>query len=436
MNRKGIFKILAIVVLSFMFVNLVGQSKTKAYYSGHALAYNNNIFITSTNTGYLEVFKYEPGKTDLKNIIKLKPVQESGMISTDFNSAVLSEEGGQLYVYASSGNRLYKYLINNDEAFLANKTIDNTWDWYGRLDKVGGKVVSLGTKTVKIWNSDLQAIDSYKISNASNPHNLRLSTDGKFIFNIKGSELSIFDRTSRRIVKTINLYSSNVSGNRRLAYDEAANMIYVIDDGALNQFSTDGDIYKSLRHDSGFGYDSVLSADNQFIYVSNGSSIAKLKKSNFKFVTALENIDLGIANSWAMGINRVDTSLGEYLVVFNNSNILLLNPNMKFTASYKSIEQDNQPSIIKPKENLSISLDKMNGAAYSNVMVSGGGYWPNEELEIWIGDKNYQSFTDEYGRYVKTVTVPATKADRIDIKALGKNSKLSYSISFKVDQVK
>ena len=407
-----------------------GSSKSGAYYAGDAFQFNHQLYVATANSGSAEIFRLN-GKA-LEPLVKFKPVKEAGMMTDSFNDVVLNEETGRLYAYASSGNVIYKYdLADLHAPSLVAKVASTNWDWYGRLDRADGHVVTVGSKGVKIWSEDLRVLDSFDVVNNTNPYNVRLSNDGKFIFNVKGNTLEIFDRQFRRVIRTADLVVNSASGNRRVAYDAKANMAYLIDDQSLKQIGLTGDIYKSLKHDSRFGYDAALSADGSYLYISNGTSVAKLNQRNFQFVSAFENRDLKLDGAWAMGINPVMTDEGEWLVVFNNSSIIVLDNNMGLVATAKAGSAEAKALV---KDRLSLSVDRPHGKIYSDVGVHGTGFWPNEKVLLYFADRAYTAIADKDGRFFRVLSVPSVSAERVDIKAIGTSSQASYSLGFTIDR--
>ncbi|RLC38056.1 hypothetical protein DRH27_03185, partial [Candidatus Falkowbacteria bacterium] len=66
----------------------------------------------------------------------------------------------------------------------------------------------------------------------------------------------------------------------------------------------------------------------------------------------------------------------------------------------------------------------------SYVILNGGGFNSNEELEILFVDDKYYAKTDEKGRFSINLQVFPAKPGLTDIKVSGLISGLTYSISF------
>ena len=430
MNKKWfiVSLILTVAVIGGWLLK-AGQSKTKSYYSGDAIEYNGQLVIGSANTGSLEIFKFVDGK--LINAVKLAAPLDAEVRSHTYNDVVFNQEGGQLYVYASAGSTLYKYDFSDlSNLSLINSVRDTTWDWLGHLDKGEGRIISAGSKATKILNYDLQVVDSFPVVNASNPYNVRLA--GRFIFNFNGVNLDIFDRDWRQIKNSLPVTANIATGNKQVYFDAPANMLYVLDDARLARMNPDGDVYKTLSHDSRFGYDVVPSAiDNNYIYIANGNSVAKLNKNDFTFAAGFENRDLKISSSWAMGLKLVPTAKGEVLVVFNNSNILVLDKNLKPLATVLATEDEARPQSL---EALSLTVNQGSGQVWDEITVNGSGFQPGEDITLAFAEVNYQAQADDSGRFSAAVLVPASAQGQgtVVIKAQGQKSNLTYSTTFNV----
>jgi hypothetical protein len=430
MNKK--FLILSVLFVALM-VGVVymnyASTKTKSYYSGDAIQYHGELVIASANTGSLEVFKFVDGK--LANVVK-QPAPVDGQVrSSTYNDVLFNIEEGSLYIYASSGSTLYKYDFSNLETIsLVNSSRDNTWDWLGGLDLINGRIVTSGSKAIKLWNTDLQVVDSYKFYNQTNPYNVRLGADGNFIYSANGSKIQIFDRDFRSVVRELDINANISTGNRKL-YNED-NLLYVMDDQALTKMSTTGDVFRTIKHDSKFGYDVVPSKDGRSLYASYGSTVIKINKNDFSSLAKFTDSKLKVANSWAMGLKLVPTIKGEVLVVFNSSNILVLDNGLRPYAMVLATEDE---GYTQPSESMSIKTSKNAGAPLSEIMVSGSGFGSNEDMTVSFAGTNYQTKADSKGNFSAAVIVPSGFKDlsRVDIKASGLISGRNYSMAFTID---
>lgn len=170
------------------------ETRLRSYYSGDVIEYNGYVVVATTNSGALELFKWREGENFIK-IASLKSVNERFATFTDYYSTVLHVEDGDLFVYAVDGQQIHKYAVEDlKRVKLINKAQDAMWDWFGSLTIVDDRVASTGSKGIKIWNRDLQVIDSYQIPlTADNSFNVTTAGSKKYLFNVADSKVSILD---------------------------------------------------------------------------------------------------------------------------------------------------------------------------------------------------------------------------------------------------
>ena len=130
-------------------------------------------------------------------------------------------------------------------------------------------------------------------------------------------------------------------------------------------------------------------------------------------------------------MNVVADDAGDKIVVFNGSNILVLDQNMNTIATYMSTEKETRPS-----EPLSLSLDKSAALPGAQVAISGTGFGLNETLKIEFNKVLVAEVqADESGSFDTTITTPTLTVIgplNTDIKVTGKTSGLTYSTSFRI----
>ncbi len=414
----------AICLIAVLFVTNNGQSKLKSYYSGDAVSFNNNLYISSTNSDSLEVFKLEG--TELKRLVKVRPFDARFNKNGNFYDSKLSVENGRLIIYAIGDYTLYKYELTGDNQLSLISSNKNTyWEWYNRVDKFGDNIVTISQKSVKVWNADLQVIVSYDIANYDTPYNIRAYND-QYILNVQDGYLNVFDRNTNTKVANIALNYKNKVGNRQ-AYQDENGDLFVIDDYYAKKFSLDGRLLGSFKHLDYDGYDMAASGDNNYIYFSNGAGVVKLDKQTMRDTDYRWSTSLGGARGWAMGLKVVSNN-GDKVVIFNNSNILVLNDTLNKVASFEATEEAEETST----ENLFLRLDHTTGAPNATIILNGGGYFPNEDLTIDFTGTKTKTKTDSRGRFNQSLVVPEKAAKAVDIKVDGESSKLTYSISFKI----
>ena len=139
---KKILFLVIIPLLAILVFTHNGQSKTKSYYSGDAINFNDELYISSANSGNIEVFKLENDTINL--IAKVRNFNGRFNRYDDFSDSKFSVENNRLFVYTTSGFSLYKYEVINDHDLVLTASQQNTyWEWYNRVDKFGDNIVTI-----------------------------------------------------------------------------------------------------------------------------------------------------------------------------------------------------------------------------------------------------------------------------------------------------
>jgi len=312
---KRLLIITAVVAIAVLAFTHFSQSQIKSYYSGDAVNFNNQLYVASTNSGSLEVFRLEDNK--LKRLSSLKTFDPRFGRYDDFYDVKLSQEDGKLFAYAVSGFSLYKYEVVGDKLTLIDSRKNTYWEWYNRVDKFDDQIVTISEKGIKFWNTDIMdVIDSLPVTNVSAPYNVRSSNNG-YILNVDNDQLKVYNQGTRTNQSTIALNYKTETGNRQAYQDEDLNL-YAVDDYYAKKFDLDGRLLYSFRHLDYPGYDITASGHTDYIYFSNGLGIVKLKKDDMSLVAHRNTTGLGGPRGWAMGL-KVAYVGGDKLVVFNNS---------------------------------------------------------------------------------------------------------------------
>lgn len=417
--------VILVSVATLFFLVTPGKSRLKSYYSGDAISYQNNVYVATTNTGSLEIFKLNGSSLDL--VAKAKPYNYRFNNYGDFYDVKLVVESNHLYAYVVSNYTLYKYELKGKTLNLVKENKNTYWEWYNRVDKFGDDIVTVSAKGIKIFSSDLELIVAHDFNNANAPYNLS-GTNPRFYLSVNetDSTVEVYDREARTIISRIPLNFKYDKGNRR-AYQDVNSNIYVVDDYYAKKFDVSGKLLGSFRHLDFQGFDISGTGHTDYVYFTNGVGIVKLDK-NMKEVDYAWTGNLGAYGGWAMGLETVYNS-GEKIIIFNNTNILVLDDKLnKIAVALASEEADDTPV-----ENLYLKLDKNRAAVNSDVMVSGGGYFPYEQLTITFGKDRITSVSDANGRFSSIIKVPQLRAGMHDIKVEGVESSLHYSISFQVE---
>ena len=226
MKKIIIFSVVLVSLISIFFIVKPGESITQSYYSGDAISYQNNVYIVTTNTGSLEIFKL--ADKELVPLTKIRPYNSLFNSYGKFFDAKFSTEDDHLYVYAVSNYTIYKYEIIGTNFELVKKTTNSFWEWHNRVDKIGDKLITISAKGVKVYNTDLESIVAYDFKNINAPYNI--SGNDQFLLSVDEEEsaLLIYDINKDSIITKIPLNFKFEKGNRR-AYQDLNNNIYVVD---------------------------------------------------------------------------------------------------------------------------------------------------------------------------------------------------------------
>ena len=430
-NYMKKLKIVTLICLSLTLIFAVwqsdAQSRTKVYYSGDAVTFNNNLIFATVNTGTLELFSLEGQKIVRTAMFKPKFVRlPKG--SENFHDLQFDVNNGRLYLYLVNGTYLYKFDVSNPYSpKLLEKIRDNAWDWFMQLDKTDDYLVTIGTNGIKYWNNDLQVINSYDLEYQKH-ENISFSPNGALIFNIVDNTIEVYD-TVQRELKTSIWFKAKEEALRGLYYDPFRAEIYIADDIALKVFDLNGKELRRFEHTSDYAYDVEVSSMSNSVYFSDGVGIVRNDKNSLEAIDWKYTSEIGSGkNAWAMDIEVVGDNTGDKVVVFNNSEILVMDSELELIDYFKSSDIDHSPI-----EALNIRLDKNHGLPGDYVVVSGGGFAMNEEILVQMGKEEWLTSSDSNGRFKRTINVVDIKPQMTDIKVDGVQSGLSYSISFKIN---
>ncbi len=427
MKKQFMTAIVFVSLVALFLVVTPGRSRLKSYYSGDAISYNGKVYIASTNSGSLEVFLLDDNKLDL--VAKTKAYNARFNNYDDYFDVKLNIENNRLYAYTVSHYTLYKYELNGSTLNLVQKNTNTYWEWYNRVDKFGNDIVTVSAKGIKVFNNNLELVVAHDFKNLEAPYNIS-GSNSRFYINVNESDnkIEVYDRESRTIVNSFPVNFKFDKGNRR-AYQDAAGYIYVVDDYYTKKFDVSGKLLAHFEHLDFQGFDVAASGHNNNIYFSNGVGVVKLNGDTMELLDHAWTGNMGAAAGWAMGLKVVHNN-GDKIIVFNNTNILVLDDKLSKIASLVATEE----SDTYPLENLYLRLDKPRATPNSTVQLSGGGFLPEEQLSISFNeDKLANIKSDSNGRFSSIISVPNIKVGVYDIKTEGLDSKLHYSISFKIE---
>lgn len=423
MFKKIIIPVLVLGIFSLILVSYT-QGQTKSYYSGDALVFQNKIYITTANTGSMELFVLN--NKQIEPLAKIRPFDERFGKYGSFYDSYLRQEGGHLYVYAVTNFSIYKYELNNNQLSLVDTIRNSYWEWYNRVGDIGGQLASFSANNVKIWSNDMQVINEYDFSNSEVPYNVR--GNDKYLVNVQNNHIYVYDRANRQVVKEIPI-NLKTSRSAHQVYIDSNNDLYIVDDYYAKKFNLDGKMLASFKHLDYEGYDMAASGYSQAVYFSNGIGVVKLNKNDFKVEDWAFTNGIAGLRGWAMGMDVVSLN-GDKIVVFNNSNILVLDDQLNKIASIAATEEDEGSY---PTETMYLNLDKNRAAPNTEIYLSGGGFSPNEALQADFAGTKTSFNADIRGRFTQSLVVPNVTAGYYDIKVTGQNSGLHYSIAFSVE---
>jgi len=418
------------------------DSKVQSYNSGDAISYNGQLIVGTTDTGKLELFSVQNEVLVRRSIIEQQTVKWKKLYGV-----ALAEENSRLYAYTTNGRYLIKYDITDlDGSVLIKRAQDNSGDWFLQVKKTGDQIMTVGEKENKIWNADLQVIDAYQNSFRKNTsRNTSLSFDGKWFFEVQTNFLDndeddfirITDGNSHREVLKQQIVLSDIK-DHKVYYDSVRQLAYINGDCVLKQINLNTLEVKNFQHMSEVGYD-VDGFGKNYFYFSDGLGVVKMSH-DLKLLDSIFAYQLGLPNSWSMGMKVLEHNGQDRIVVFNHTSIIVLDENLDLVAKYFSIEEDAPTN--NALEKLSLRLNKTSAEPGENIVLSGIGFGFNENLKIeFIHNSNVisrQSIkSNSNGSFLAALQVP----DRIypgekrypipvAVKVTGEASESTYSISF------
>lgn len=426
-TKKGFFVILLssflLTSLGILFLAPTSAQRVKPYYNGEVVTYQDRAYVGTVDTGSFELFSWDQGSLSKQtNIMSLHPD------NPEFKDLLFQQKDNRLYVYLTNGEYLYKYDISDSNIPIKELEIkDTAGDEFHSLTRTGqGRLATVGTKGVKIWNSDHQVINSFDIYNDM-PGNLSFSPTDGFIFNLKGDKLYIFDTRTREYIREIELDIDRKWEIRKIVNDPELSLIYVVDDKSVKAFNFAGEMVREFEHISFVGYDVFPSSDGNHLYFSDGVGVVKLNKYDLEPVT-WRFTDKVLENSWVNGLRAVRHRGEELVIGFNNSNILVMDSNLNILDHHRATEYD-----FSPIEPLFLRVDRNNVAPGSDISLRGGGMGVEEGVNIEFGGEEYRTYTDQNGRFSKVIEVPELDSGSYDIRVTGEISGLSYSLAFRVN---
>ncbi|MEI8361261.1 MAG: hypothetical protein WCG01_03975 [bacterium] len=409
--------ILASTILSLNFFTSSVSAKNLAYYSNDAVIYRGQLIVASTDMGQLELF--QGTNNDLKIAKTITSFDTTYGNFDSFYSAALKIEEGKLYAFAVDGRYLYKYDVSNlKKPVLVSKIKDNSGNYLVQVKVVNDKLLTIGSKTLQVWNSRLEVVDSYD-NFGKDYYNYNFTPQGHYAITINEGKLKIFNTKTRLGVNEIKLPAIN-GGNRRAM--TRGDYIYLVSDKSINKINLEGKVVKSQVHGAKNGYDVVPAKGGKTGYYSTGNKIVKFDLVTLKTVKTVK------VNFWAMGLKNVTTATGEYLVVAGADYLVVFDRNLQEVGRIKS----NQ-TAVRSGDKLSLKTNVTHAVSGKEIKLSGEGFALNEMVEVQFAGVNFTAKTNDSGAFVQKIKVPMHAPGVVDLTVKGKVSKINYSTTFKID---
>jgi hypothetical protein len=432
LSHKRIFIVVLafLSISSYLFITPFAKSNGGSFYSGDAISYDNKVIIGTVNRDNLEIFEIVNGKIERLSLIKNQENVKK------FYDLAFARHNDRLYVYLVDGRYFYKYdITDRRNPLLIKKIKDNSWDWFTGVQVSGDRVATIG-KNIKIWNHDMQVVDSFNGVGNIYPYNISFNPAGDFIFNIKEESVQIYDTYLR---SDYSAFSPNFKQayNRKLYYDQNMDSLFVVDDNSISRYNLDKSKKRALKvltnnHIAEHGYDVAALPDSKYLYFSDGIGIVKAKKDNLEFVDWIRTGLIGTKFSWAQGLNVVKVANREVIISFCINGILALNDEMGVIDYYEISGQNTQEKKNFISEELYLKLDKPLVYAGGKIKLSGGGFAAREDLEIsYLGVKKALK-SDQNGRFSIDLDIPKIDPIYTAIDVLGKTSNSRYGISLDI----
>jgi len=420
---KKIYILAVFILILVVFFQIPGaKSSLQPYYSGEAINFRGKVIIGTINTGALELFSLENN-----HISKVNLIQSPELKYPKFYDLAFSEVDNRVYLYLTNGRYLYKYDVSDlHNLKLVNKLKDNSWDFFVNITSFGDKIATIGTNGLKVWNSNNQVINSFKV-NYTTPDNIKITENGNFIYKIYENKFRIIDSFYREIAQEVDLQISD-EHIRNSYFDDVSGAFFVVDDDYLNKIYLDGRVDK-FKHISNLAYDVDALNNSEYLYFSDGVGIVKSRKSDLEPIDWRYTTEDGGGNGWAMGLRVVGTNNGDNIIVFNGSSIVVYDRNLEPIDYYMASEEEYfeaEPATIK--------ADRYQAWTGQEIYIYGQNFANDEFVEIEFNKEKWQARTNNDGIFSARITVPEVHYHNKnhDIKATGMTSSLSYSISFTI----
>lgn len=413
--RKKIISmtVLAIaVLLCFYFFIPEGQSKKNVYYqSGEFLIQGDRQILMVPNGREIEFL--EIAKND--KLIKLREINALG----DPYNALIRENQTGTYAIVLEGDFVVQYDISDLSQIKVVKKMGPYWKHYDYYYDIapfrGNRFLTAGEKGITIWNADTLTV----MEKAYEKKTRAVESYNESIYAISDEGAIIFNAEREKIIDPY------------IRIGEHRHQIFVNDEG-IGYFPGDDALklrtytsYKNMPHPSPAG--NAAAGFNGIVYFANGWDVYKLDKdlNLIKNITASRK-----SGEWSSGLKTVDLDQGKRVIVFNGSDILLLNEDLKILDEYSYT-----PSNAEILSSKTMKISPRHGGPKQPVMVAGSGFWPGETVNLYVGVRKYELRANDAGDVFKMAEVPEdAKIGKTNILMSGTQSGFSHSAVFEIQE--
>jgi len=431
LKKTLILFLVAVSSLSIIsFVGNVGEATIeKQYRQGEITKIGSRDYVVASNKQFIEILEITPDD-------KLEQVAEvHGM--DNVNDFCTDQKDGKTYLYVVTGRYLQKYDISEPKSPKVIRQRD-AYAWRQNRHKIGYMravacddqfVYTTGSRGMRSFFKDT-LIPNYKF----------LTTNEAFEMDAAGNKLAIITDQGGEIYNTLTTEQEAVyelkniyNIQRQPASDNEGNVFFPADNSLVRvdaETMTTTTYVNPVDEDVVHSY-AVSVAPSGNVYYVNGYGITKLTNDLEKlgFFFSASNYEYG-PNSWAISVATTKANGGERAVIFNKSSLILVDEELNFLDHYI---YDPLPEYDQGVETeLNAKISQYAGAPGSKLAVWAYGFWPNEEIEISLGDNKAVVKADNLGFGMAEITAPNTKPGVKAVKVKGLDSNLQYQITYTI----
>lgn len=422
------------------------QTAQRVYKSLDAVEIAGRTIMVASNSQGMETFQITANR--------IKKLGEAQAVITGETAGLYArQEKDGFYAYVAAGKELHKYNIKSAEWPSLNKSIKTDYTLYdisGRPDV--STILVAGESGVQEFETGNLGLVR-KIVNAPS-YGVYATSDRRSIVATRDNTI-VFDAHFRpQFGDEITIDIRQTGANK--PYGDNHKRSYVMTNSALKKVGTQ----LEFPNQSGYGYSVAGLDDYEYIFASNGQGVYKFNKA-----LVMENYNaLGKNGAWCRGLKVVKIQDKIRVLVAADDRIYLTDENLNVLDVYSYEAPKNlrpgpsfgtSPQDIKiaakksiPGLALQVRTNTAQARALDKITVYASGYWPGEPLTIEAGpytssfanlpdarNKTDRTLADAYGNAIAyNIRLPEYKTypKTINVRVIGKNSKLSYATTMKV----